>query len=55
MDKRRVEELKRRCVDDYKRMKVSFKDLLGEIGPDELLKFAHSLHLIDSIGLKLPW
>lgn len=53
--KQRADELKRRCVDDFKRMKVSFEDLMKEVGPMETLKFAQALHVIDTIGLKAPW
>lgn len=54
-DRQRADELKRRCVDDFKRMKTSFEDLMKEVGPAETLQFAQALHLIDTIGLKFPW
>jgi hypothetical protein len=53
--KLRVDELKRRCADDFKRLKTSFEDLMKEAGAIETLKFAQALHVIDAIGLKLPW
>ena len=53
--RQRADELKRRCVDDFKRLKISFADLLKEVGSEETLQFAVTLHAIDSIGLKFPW
>ncbi len=53
--RRRADELKSRCVDDFKRLKISFADLLKHVGPEETLQFAVTLHAIDSIGLKFPW
>ena len=53
--RQRADELKRRCVDDFKRLKVSFQDLLKEVGAQEVLQFVQTLHTIDSVGLKYPW
>ena len=54
-DKRRVEELKRRCSDDFQRLKVSVEQLALEAGAMETVSFGYTMWLLDKIGLKSPW
>lgn len=51
----RIEELKRRCNEDFQRLKVSVELLAFEIGPLETMNFAHTMWTLDKIGLKSPW
>ena len=54
-DSRRIEDLKRRCQDDFQRLKVSVELLAFEIGPLETMDFAHTMWTLDKIGVKSPW
>lgn len=54
-ESRRAAELKRRCLDDFNRLKVSFAELLKEVGAMETIRFSNALHVVDSMGLRAPW
>lgn len=51
----RVEELKRRCCDDFKKLKLSIELLALEAGFIETMNFARAMWTLDRIGLKSPW
>lgn len=52
---KRISDLKGRCCDDFKRLKASLEDLAKEAGGYEVVRFVHSMYVLNSMGLKLPW